>query len=160
MDHFIDKLAQKIGGTDIIKANVAAETKELQMLKAKTEDYEKLLQELRELNLKNIESSEKLSSIIDSIPKQENQTYENRAYMEELLDKTSDLVHKENVKVYRNVQAAVKSELESQTISLIAAQRETEEKIDFTFLKIMSVLIFVAVLADIALRVLGILGII
>lgn len=206
MDIFIDKLAQKITGSEIINANTTAEAKELEMLKTKVEGYDNLLQEMRELNLKNTQSAERLngiiermpdtaeiinsimakmpntdemvssimekmpdaekmvSSIVEKIPEPakmpEIEIPDNREQFDEMFDKTSDLVHRENVKVYRNVQAAVRAELENQTKSLMEAQKSEENKKELVFLKVMSVLIFIAVIADITLRVLGILGII
>ncbi len=206
MDIFIDKLAQKITGSEIINANTTAEAKELEMLKTKVEGYDNLLQEMRELNLKNTQSAERLngiiermpdtaeiinsimakmpntdemvssimekmpdaekmvSSIVEKIPEPakmpEIEIPDNREQFDEMFDKTSDLVHRENVKVYRNVQAAVRAELENQTKSLMEAQKSEENKKELAFLKVMSVLIFIAVIADITLRALGILGII
>lgn len=45
----------------------------------------------------------------------------NREKIEELFQKSDEYVHKENVKVYRNVQAAIVEELQKQTEALMAA---------------------------------------
>ena len=60
MDNFIDKLAQKFSAQDIIKANSEAETAEYEKLKLQVSEYEKILQEMRKLNYKNSELSEKI----------------------------------------------------------------------------------------------------
>lgn len=180
MDLFIDKLAQKISATEMIKANSAAEAKEIEQLKTKVEGYENLLQEMKLVNHKNMESAEKLNSlanecteaaaaatsaakaakaaVTEATANKDNDDKNKES--DELFEKTSDVIHKENVKVYRNIQAALQSGLEDQTKAIIDSQTETGKKNSVGFLKVMSVLIFIAVLADIALKVLTILGII
>ncbi|MBP9996359.1 MAG: hypothetical protein KBT19_03685 [Lachnospiraceae bacterium] len=165
MDTFIDKLAQKFTAGEMIKGNTAAEAKEIKQLRDQVENYENLLQEMKMVNLKNIESAQKLSQLVEDNAlavkcneesKQDNDA--NKEYVEGLFDKTNDTIHKENVKVYRNVQAAVNEGLENNAKAIIEKQEETVKK-QASFTKVMSVLIFVAVLADIALNVLRILGI-
>ena len=186
MDLFIDKLAQKISATEMIKANTSAEAKETEKLREQVEGYESLLQEMKLINLKNMESAEKLNSlakgcaeaaeaangaaktamdatneakaIIDEVARI-NINDESDEGSNELFEKTTDVIHRENVKVYRNIQASMQSSLEDQTKAIIDSQNETGKKNSVGFLKVMSVLIFVAVLADIALKVLSILGI-
>ena len=163
MDNFIDKLAQKFSAQDIIKANSEAETAEYEKLKLQVSEYEKILQEMRKLNYKNAELSEKIDTTIgDNAEKiqgikeeelalitalkditeeqvrnreQEMQDREEARLQREkedqiraekdinaiteLLDQkfqqSDDFVHKENVKVYRNVQAVVVDELKTLT---------------------------------------------
>ncbi|MBQ5851163.1 MAG: hypothetical protein IIW54_10200 [Lachnospiraceae bacterium] len=163
MDNFIDKLAQKFSAQDIIKANSEAETAEYEKLKLQVSEYEKILQEMRKLNYKNSELSEKIDTTIgDNAEKiqgikeeelalitalkditeeqvrnreQEMQDREEARLQREkedqiraekdinaiteLLDQkfqqSDDFVHKENVKVYRNVQAVVVDELKTLT---------------------------------------------
>lgn len=57
MDMFMDKLAQKLTAQEIIKANTAAETEELNRLRDQINEYDKCLARLKELV---DESSEKL----------------------------------------------------------------------------------------------------
>lgn len=162
MDNFIDKLAQKFTATDMIKANTAAEAKEITQLKEKIEGYESLLQEMKLLNLKNIESAQKLEALVEesaSKAADDSEQSAGKEYVDEIFDKTSEVIHKENVKVYRNVQATVQASLEDQTKSILEAQELAAKKSGTGFLKVMSVLIFIAVLADIALKVLPMLGI-
>lgn len=164
MDGFIDKLAQKISGGEMIKANIAAENKELQGLKMKIEGYEDLLSDMRKVNLNNTETAKQLEELSDKteelkklITSSADNTSE-KEYADQIFDKTTEVIHTENVKVYRNVQAALKSELEEQTKTILDSTNKPVKN-NNKFLGVMSVLIFIAVLADIALRVLEIMGI-
>ena len=64
MDNFMDKLAQKFSAQEMIKANSQAEAEELKRLQMQVSEYEKILQEMRKLNYKNTELSEKLDLMI------------------------------------------------------------------------------------------------
>lgn len=155
----MDKLAQKISAQELIKANSQAEAEELQRLQMQVSEYEKILQEMRKLNYRNTELTEKLDLMIgDNADKiqgmkedeqrliaalrdltdeqtrnreaelerkaeerieqeraEESQKQTDLAAITDLLEnkfqKSDDFVHKENVKVYRNVQAVVVDEL-------------------------------------------------
>lgn len=159
MDNFMDKLAQKISAQELIKANSQAEAEELQRLQMQVSEYEKILQEMRKLNYRNTELSEKLDLMIgDNAGKIQNMKEEEQRLIAALRDltdeqtrnreaelerreeerlereraeearkqtditaitdllenkfqKSDDFVHKENVKVYRNVQAVVVDEI-------------------------------------------------
>lgn len=173
MDNFIDKLAQKFSAQEIIKANSEAETAEYEKVKMQVVEYEKILQEIRKLNCKNAELTEKINTtigsnadkiheleaeeqkIIDSlkelVEEQKKSLEQEKAereqerarmeeelhlleeerlrreeevkkqaesdmnalteYLDEKFQQSDDFVHKENVKVYRNVQAVVVDEL-------------------------------------------------
>ena len=60
----MDKLAQKFSAQEMIKANSQAEAEELKRLQMQVSEYEKILQEMRKLNYKNTELSEKLDLMI------------------------------------------------------------------------------------------------
>lgn len=155
MDNFIDKLAQKFNAQELIKANSHAEAKELEKLQLQVAEYEKILQEIRKLNYKNTELSERLGAVVGEnadklgvmkeeeqkllvllrditdeqarnreaeLEKKEAERIENandakeqmlklREFLDEKFKSSDDFVHKENVKVYRNVQAVVVDEL-------------------------------------------------
>lgn len=155
MDNFIDRLAQKFNAQELIKANSHAEAKELEKLQLQVAEYERILQEIRKLNYKNTQLSERLGVMAGentdklAIMKEEEQklllllrdiTDEQtrnredelerkeaerigkekdaeaqmaklREFFEERFKDSDDFVHKENVKVYRNVQAVVVDEL-------------------------------------------------
>ena len=65
MDSFIDKFAQRRNAQEIIKANAAAEAQENERLNAKVSDYEKAMQEIRKLNLQNVENAEKVRDMLN-----------------------------------------------------------------------------------------------
>lgn len=168
MDNFIDKLAQKFSAQDMIRANLAAEAKETKKLREKMESYESLLKEMRQINLKNMESAERVNLML-----QEGATAD-KAYLQELFAKADENLHTENVKVYRNVQAAIQNGLEEQTKTLLEEQQKQIEKQQEhieaqhkliqeqgaaarksnLFLKIMAVLTFLGVAAEVVLHVL------
>ena len=85
----------------------------------------------------------------------------NMAKLEELFKESDDFVHKENVKVYRNVQAVVVEELEKQTKALM--DRETKsvnenKKKDKSALTI-GIITLVVSLANMGLLIAHILGV-
>ena len=53
MDNFIDKLAQKFTAGEVIKANQAAEEGELRRLREQVAEYERCLQEMRKIKMRN-----------------------------------------------------------------------------------------------------------
>lgn len=65
MDNFMDKLAQRYNAGEMIKANSEAEAAEMQNLQEQVEAYEAVLQEMRKLNYKNTELTEKMYSLVD-----------------------------------------------------------------------------------------------
>ena len=182
MDNFMDKVAQKLGAQEMIRANAAAEAAELENLekqltvfKEQMEKYDDCLQEMRKLNLKNIESAQGVQSLAEKAGEKLDQTVgeveaasvsriketsdisiaginqplseslakiaeikESSDNLEQITEKMSglqekqqelfrnleDFLHTDNVKVYRNVQAAMIEELEKQTAEL----KEGQEK--------------------------------
>lgn len=64
MDSFVDKLSNRFNAGDLIKANAEAEAKENDRLKAQADEYDKIIQEIRRLNLKTVEISEQVSQTI------------------------------------------------------------------------------------------------
>lgn len=72
MDNFIDKITQKLNSQDMIRANTAADAAELEsmenqvaVLKQQMEKYDDCLKEMRQLNLKNIESAQGVQSLAE-----------------------------------------------------------------------------------------------
>lgn len=200
MDNFMDKLAQKMSASELIKANAAAEAMELRRLQEQLAEYEAILQETRKLNLKNSELTdqtkelvgvgltdikrileetkagkeqekekqadeytnieEKLSKLAEDLTNIQ-QTLEEQGKQEqstdELMDKIEDFVHKENVKVYRNVQAVVVDNLKTQTDELQAGNEKIQKR--FGGIKPLLIVAVVAMVADIVIDVLQILRI-
>ena len=100
---------------------------------------------MRSLNLTNVEMSEKLNDLIDEVsekieaivlPEQDNENEETvqklTDAMNALKEQVTDYVHKENVKVYRNVQAVVVEELTKQTETLQAENKALKESLKMT----------------------------
>ena len=162
MDNFMDKLAQKFNAQEMIKANSQAEAAEMKKLQLQVAEYEKILQEMRKLNYKNAELTEKIDGLVGenagklqglqedeqkllnllrdlteeqtrnreeelsrkeeeklgAVEEAQTQSKELVSQIEERFAHSEDFVHKENVKVYRNVQAVVVEELKKQTDAL------------------------------------------
>lgn len=64
MDNFMDKLTNRFSAGEMIKANGAAEERELERAREQASENEKLLQEIRRLNLKNAELTEQAGQLI------------------------------------------------------------------------------------------------
>ena len=173
MDTFIDKLAQRFSAQDMIRANLAAEAKETKKLREKMESYESLLQEMRQINLKNMESAERVNEMLQE------GSQADKEYLDEMFKKVDETLHTENVKVYRNVQAASQNSIEEQTKTLLEKQQEQivqqQEHIEAQhkliqeqgvvakknsrFLKVMLILTFIGVAASVALQIVEMLNI-
>lgn len=170
MDNFMDKLAQRFNAQEMIKANSQAEAQEIGRLREQLKAYEDCLQDMRRLNLKNVEVADKTQHLtaqmseltaqaihaIEESRGKENEKLEaaltamqeavalvknemeesgklSAENQEKLLavsesfgassEKVEEFVHKECVKVYRNVQAVLLEELKNQT-------KELEEKLE------------------------------
>ena len=185
MDNFIDKLAQKFNAQEMIKANSQAEAAEMKKLQLQISEYEKILQEMRKLNYRNSELSEKidglvgdnagklkemqedeqkllsvLKNIADEYTELQNEAYEkeeerqaaineenekarlDKEMLEELFNHSDEFTHRENVKVYRNVQAVVIDELKKQTELLTTENTKLKSRINvLTILSVISLLV-------------------
>lgn len=201
----MDKLAQKISAQELIKANSQAEAEELQRLQMQVSEYEKILQEMRKLNYRNTELSEKLDLMIgDNAGKIQNMKEEEQRLIAALRDltdeqtrnreaelerreeerlererkqtditaitdllenkfqKSDDFVHKENVKVYRNVQAVVVDEIKRSMENAQSEQSALKNELSAKLNKVMaiSVLSMLASAASVILWALMLTGII
>lgn len=63
MDNFMDKLAKRFNAGELIQANGEAEARENERLRQQMDEYDKVMQEIRRLNLKTIEVSEQVSQM-------------------------------------------------------------------------------------------------
>lgn len=164
MDTFMDKLAQKRNAQEIIRANSAAETARLEQMQAQLEAYDGLLQEIRKVNLKTAENAARAQEVLqackDELEKLQTTggtsdggqlAEEMKQLLQEQFQQSNDFLHKENVRVYRNVQAALIEELHKQTQELQAVQ--TQNKTSKALLPI-GILILVGVVADIVVSLL------
>ena len=164
MDTFIDKLAQKRNAQEMIFANMTAEAAKMEQMQNQMKAYDELMQEIRRVNLKTAENlSEvqdtlneymvKLEHVLESCGENDEtkQALEQlKEFQEEKFTQSNDFLHKENVKVYRNVQAAVVEELNKQTEELKKSQKENRGS---RAVLPVSILILIAVLADVAIHI-------
>ena len=201
----MDKLAQKVNAQEMIKANSQAEAAEMKRLQMQVAEYEKILQEMRKLNYKNAELSDKMESMIGDnagkiegmkedehrlvtalrdltdeqtrnreaeLGKKESETlerelaetekYKNQIRdIAELLEKkfanSDDFVHKENVKVYRNVQAVVVDETKRQAEEAQTQYQKLDKKVNRVM--IFSILSMAASIISILLMIINMLNI-
>ncbi len=65
MDNFTDKLASKFNAQEMIKANAQAEANEMNRLKEQVAAYEAILTDMRKLNYKNSELTDKINALVD-----------------------------------------------------------------------------------------------
>ena len=205
MDNFMDKLAQKVNAQEMIKANSQAEAAEMKRLQMQVAEYDKILQEMRKLNYKNAELSDKMEAMIGDnagkiegmkedehrlvtalrdltdeqtrnreaeLGKKESETlerelaetekYKNQIRdIAELLEKkfanSDDFVHKENVKVYRNVQAVVVDETKRQAEEAQTQYQKLDKKVNRVM--IFSILSMAASIISILLMIINMLNI-
>ncbi len=164
MDTFIGKLAQKRNAQEMIRANTTAEAIKMEQMQNQMEQYDKVMQEIRRVNLKTAENAVTAQDLLkECIEKtealqQEGKTQEDREesaaelkkMLEELFRQSDDFLHKENVKVYRNVQAALVEELNKQTEAIKAEQNRKKSGKGPV---VLMVLILIGVAADLAIHI-------
>lgn len=211
MDNFIDRLAQKFTAGEVIKANSAAEERELKRLREQVAEYEKCLQEMRKVQMTNTqtaqnlhdlmvestegirqltkESADKIAQIqletdeqkaeakknveaaansVGQMEEQVTKMQETVAQLTDVLDKNQkdiaewfkqadDFLHKENVKVYRNVQAVVVDEVAAKAENIMKAQEEVAKKSCKPIL-VLAALGCLAAAANLVIQILDIMG--
>lgn len=99
MDNFMDKIAQKLNSQDMIRANSAADAAELEKLesqmalfKEQMGKYDDCLQEMRQLNLRNIESAQGVQELTEQASEKIEKTVgEVQAASVSKIQQTSDL---------------------------------------------------------------------
>lgn len=211
MDNFIDRLAQKFTAGEVIRANAAAEERELRRLREQVAEYERCLQEMRKVQMTNTQTARNLHDLMvestEGIRKltqegaakiadiqleteaqkaEAKKSVETAAYtMEKMEEKVvkmqetvaeltealeknqkeiaewfkqaDDFLHKENVKVYRNVQAVVVDEVAVKAENIMKSQEEAVKKSRKPVL-VFAVLGFLAAAASLTIQILDIMG--
>lgn len=128
MDTLIDKLAQKKNAQEMIRANSAAEAAKMEEMQRQLAAYDELMQEIRRVNIKTSENVENVRKLLAQCMEKleglntddekraevEQQLAGIKSLLEERFAQSEEFMHKENVKVYRNVQAAFTEELGKQ----------------------------------------------
>lgn len=136
MDTFIDKLAQKKNAQEMIRANSAAEAVKMAQMQDQLKACDEVMQETRRVNLKTSENVENMRKLLAEcmdklkgleVERKDTDSMEQelagiKALLEERISQSEDFTHKENVKVYRNVQAAFTEELAKQNEQARAAK--------------------------------------
>lgn len=133
---------QQDNGRDEETKQALAQIKGLLEDNSQDEETKRALEHIRELledNSKDEETQQALTQL--------------REVLDEKFRQADDFLHKENVKVYRNVQAAVVEELNKQTEELKKSQKENRGS---KAVLPISILILLAVLADIAIHLFAI----
>lgn len=162
MDTFIDKLAQKRNAQEMIRANMTAEAIRMEQLQGQLQAYDEMMREIRQVNLKTVENVTQVQAVLKECMEkleamqetgvQEADKEQELAQMKELLEEkfkqSDEFLHKENVKVYRNVQAAVSDELNKQTELLQSGVRPQKNSVGKATL-VFTILTMLCVIADI-----------
>ncbi len=162
MDTFMDKLAQKLTAQEMIKANTAADAEEMQKLKSQVEEYRDILDKMQKLiddGVGKLENAKVDQDAVNSLMKacaykiediqsdiqglehaigaKMDSVNENAGHLEltleTKLDTTNENIHKECVKVYRNVQAVVVEENAKQNESITAIVNGLKGKLTAIF---------------------------
>lgn len=137
MDNFMSKLSQKINAQDTIKANFMADMAEKEQMKKQLQEYEAILQSMRNLYLKQEENSESFQAVAEKLEKLctvETDKQEILAELKEIIGKSDEFTHRECVKVYRNVQALLDEQNKklAESTEAIKKQIKASEAIDTT----------------------------
>ena len=93
MENIMDKLAEKIGTRDIIKANAQAEAMEAERTRQEAEQYKAQLEQLKASKTEHKKAIDGAVESLNSLSKR--------------MDDSETKVHDVGVQVYRNVQAIV-----------------------------------------------------
>lgn len=169
MDTFIDKLAQKRNAQEMIRANMTAEAVKMEQLQNQMQAYDELMREIRQVNLKTVENVTEVQAVLKECMEKleamqeanaqsanaqgadkEQELAQIKELLEEKFKQSDDFLHRENVKVYRNVQAAVSDELNKQTEVLQSENRQSKNgagkaTLVFTILTMIGVIIDIIV---------------
>lgn len=171
MDTFIDKIAQKRNAQEMIRANMTAEVVKMEQMQEQVQEqmkeqmkaYDELMQEIRKVNLQTAANVSEVQDVLKECISRletlqtsgETETVNGqelaqiRELLEEKFKQSDDFLHRENVKVYRNVQAAVAEELGKQTEELKRSQVQNRGS---RAVVPISVLILIGVIADILIK--------
>ena len=170
------KTAENLSEVQNTLKEYVAKLEAMQTDSGREEDTQQVLTQLRELSadssrnevtlaqLKNLlEDTSKetetqqtliqIKGLLDNGSENEETLAQLKELVEEKFRQSDDFLHKENVKVYRNVQAAVVEELNKQTDEIKKSQKENRGS---KAVLPVSILILLAVLADIAINLLSI----
>ena len=147
MDGFMDKIAHRFGTAgDMIRANSEAEARTLRDSKERIRALEASVEEMKRLSLKcaelnelteqlargaieRLEESDKGGLNPEEVSKITDALKDIKSEMTEAFKAQEENTHKENVRVYRNVQAAIVEELKQQSEAIAAEHIHMEKKV-------------------------------
>lgn len=174
MDTFIDKLAQKRNAQEMIRANMTAEAVKMEQLQNQMQAYDELMREIRQVNLKTVENVTEVQAVLKECMEKleamqetnaqsanaqgadkEQELAQIKELLEEKFKQSDDFLHRENVKVYRNVQAAVSDELNKQTEVLQSENRQSKNGAGKATL-VFTILTMIGVIVDIIVQLFSI----
>jgi len=142
MDNFIARVTERFSGQDVINANAEAEAAQMQKLRSQNEhmrgamtQYDLCLKEMRKLSVYNEENARSVRELVDTARSvmdslgvaaaKDDGSDENR--LQEITDDMKkdiyEAIHRENVKVYRNVQAVLLDEMTKQKVEIYEMHR-------------------------------------
>ena len=127
MDTFIDKLAQKTVANDIINANTAAEARESQRIKDQLAGYEELLQEMKQVNLKNIEAASKVSDMLGEAGSLATRDAGGAEVSKEMID-AAKASSEETLREVRSASQETVSAVKTASEDMVAASMRSSEK--------------------------------
>lgn len=165
MDTLMDCLAQKLNAQEMIRANGEAETEQMNFLKTQVNQYQGCLDRMQQVctDLGNLEQQintlalpqanayeESISDIKEQIEK----------LQADLLDKvsTEENVHKEGVRLYKNVQAAVTDSEENVVEEIKVAKKAIKSSVNGV--KAIAIIAVVLSAASLTMQILSLMGII
>ena len=157
VENFMDKLAEKIGAQDIIRANAQAEAMEAERTKQEAEQFKLQLDELRK-------NEKEHRAAIEDARVSIQETGKTVAALTERLQQNETQVHDVGVQVYRNVQAVVEKgqEKNSEEFGEVKSKLECVQVAVETKNKAVLPLLIITLLiagADLVLNILRILGV-
>ena len=119
VENFMDKLAEKIGAQDIIRANAQAEAMEAERTRQEAEQFKLQLEELRANEKEHRAAIEDARNSIQ-------ETGKTVAALTERLEQSETQVHDVGVQVYRNVQAVVEKSQDKNSEELKEVKHKVE----------------------------------
>ena len=156
MDTFMDKLTHKLNAQEVIKANTQAETVELNRLRAELKEYKAAMDEMKEAADAAVEKMNAIAQVEGSNGGDSKEIKELMLNLRNLIsERTADSaneIHKECVKVYRNVQGVLIDENKKQTEEIAGKLAPVRGKI--TAAIVLSALALAASLGGVAFQVL------
>lgn len=133
MDNFMDKLAKRFNAGEIIKANSQAEARDMKRMQERTAEYERMMQEMRRLNLKNVELTEQVQQLIQCGIEQIEGYGSTEALLGNKIDETGTSL-KEEIEPVKNYMYSVKYSVDSvkeSTDSIKDSSDLVRESVDF-----------------------------